>query len=123
MRKEDSAVEVGAEVGDSGLKRTEGTLKEVDRGGKKLVIESADGTEHAFTLTTHAADDAGKDFGVRYRKRHQGRYLFNRRCRQERRALFRENLKMTLLHKTAEVKFLLHLGFSSTLTCIAASRK
>jgi hypothetical protein len=55
----DTAVEVD-KVGDTGLKRTEGTLKEVDRGGKKLVIESADGTEHAFTLTRHAAADAGK---------------------------------------------------------------
>lgn len=59
----DTAVEVD-KVGDTGLKRTEGTVKEVDRGGKKLVIESADGTEHAFTLTTHAADDAGKDLAA-----------------------------------------------------------
>jgi hypothetical protein len=57
---EDTAVEVD-KVGDTGLKRTEGTVKEVDRSGKKLVIESADGTERAFRLTTHAADDAGKD--------------------------------------------------------------
>jgi len=56
----DTAVEVD-KVGDTGLKRTEGTIKEVDRGGKKLVVESADGSEHAFRLTTHAADDAGKD--------------------------------------------------------------
>ena len=56
----DSAVEVD-KVGDTGLKRTEGRVKEVDRGGKKLVIESADGTEHAFKLTTHAATDGGKD--------------------------------------------------------------
>src|SRR5579863_7515952 len=56
----DTAVEVDR-IGDTDLKRTEGTLKDLDRGGKKLVIQSADGTEHAFTLTTHAADDAGKD--------------------------------------------------------------
>ena len=59
----DTALEVD-KVGDTGLKRTEGTIKEVDRSGKKLVIESADGTEHAFTLTTHAADDAGKDLAA-----------------------------------------------------------
>lgn len=59
----DTAVEVD-KVGDSGLKRTEGTIKEVDRGGKKLVIKSADGAEHTFTLTTHAADDAGKDLAA-----------------------------------------------------------
>ena len=56
----DTAVEVD-KVGDSGLKRTEGTVKEINRGGKKLVIESADGTDHAFELTGHAAADAGKD--------------------------------------------------------------
>jgi len=56
----DTAVEVD-KVGDTGLKRTEGTVKQIDRGGKRLVIESADGTEHTFTLTRHAAADAGKD--------------------------------------------------------------
>jgi hypothetical protein len=59
----DTAVEVD-KVGDAGLKRTEGTIKEIDRGGKKLVIESADGSEHAFTLTTHAAADGGKDLAT-----------------------------------------------------------
>ena len=57
---QDTALEVD-KVGDSGLKRTEGTIKEIDRSGKKLVIESADGTEHAFKLSKHAATDAGKD--------------------------------------------------------------
>jgi len=57
---EDTAVEVD-KVGDSGLTKTEGTVKEIDRGGKKLVIESADGTEHTFTLTGRAAADSGKD--------------------------------------------------------------
>jgi hypothetical protein len=56
----DTAVEVD-KVGDAGLTRTEGTVKEIDRSGKKLVVESADGTEHAFKLTGHAATDAGKD--------------------------------------------------------------
>jgi hypothetical protein len=56
----DTAIEVD-KVGDTGLKRTEGTIKEIDRTGKKLVIESADGTEHAFRLTGHAAVDGGKD--------------------------------------------------------------
>jgi hypothetical protein len=48
-------------VGDTGLKRTDGTIKEIDRSGRKLLIGSADGTEHAFKLTTHAATDAGRD--------------------------------------------------------------
>jgi hypothetical protein len=56
----DTVVEVD-KVGDTGLKKTEGTIKEIDRSGKKLVIESADGSEHAFKLTGRAATDAGKD--------------------------------------------------------------
>lgn len=28
------------------------------------MVESADGTEHAFTLTTHAAGDAGEDLAA-----------------------------------------------------------
>lgn len=57
---EDTALEID-KVGDKGLKKTEGTVKEIDRGGKKLVVKTADGTEHTFKLTGHAAADAGKD--------------------------------------------------------------
>jgi hypothetical protein len=57
---QDTAVEID-KVGDTGLTKTEGTIKEIDRGGKKLVVESADGTEHTFTLTGNAAADGGKD--------------------------------------------------------------
>lgn len=56
---EDTAVEVD-KVGDDGLQKTEGTIKQIDRGGKKLVIEGADGTEHTYQLSAHAAEDAGK---------------------------------------------------------------
>lgn len=57
---EATAVEVD-KVGDDGLKKTQGTVKEIDRGGKKLVVETTDGTEHTFKLTDHAATDAGTD--------------------------------------------------------------
>jgi len=57
---EDTVLEVD-KVGDTGLKKTEGTIKEVDRKGRRLVVTSTDGTEHAFTLTKHAATDSGKD--------------------------------------------------------------
>jgi hypothetical protein len=60
---DDTAVEVD-KVGEDGLKKTEGTVKEIDRDGKKLVIQSADGTEHVFTLTGHAASDGGKDIAA-----------------------------------------------------------
>jgi hypothetical protein len=56
---EDSAVEID-KVGKDGLKATEGTVKEVDRGGKKIVITAADGTDHTFHLTDHAAKDSGE---------------------------------------------------------------
>jgi hypothetical protein len=56
---EDTAVEVD-KVGDDGLKKTEGTIREFDRAGRKLVIRTADGTDHTFRLTGHAAEDAGK---------------------------------------------------------------
>jgi len=58
----DTAVEVD-KIGGEGVKKTEGTVKEIDRGGKKLVVKTADGTEKAFVLTGHAAADAGKDIG------------------------------------------------------------
>ncbi|HTU42647.1 MAG TPA: hypothetical protein VMF10_13135 [Candidatus Aquilonibacter sp.] len=57
---EDTAVEID-KVGDDGLHKTEGTVKEIDRSGKKLVVETADGTEHTFQLTGRAAADGGKD--------------------------------------------------------------
>jgi hypothetical protein len=60
---EDTAVEID-KVGDRGMKATEGTIKEIDRGGKKLVLDAADGTEHTFSLTDHAAADGGKDLAA-----------------------------------------------------------
>jgi hypothetical protein len=56
---EDTAVEID-KVGKGGLKVTEGTVKTIDRGGKVLVVKTADGTEETFVLTGHAAADAGK---------------------------------------------------------------
>jgi len=46
-------------VGKGGLQATAGTIKEVDRGGKKVVVTTADGADHTFELTSHAAKDAG----------------------------------------------------------------
>lgn len=60
---EDTAVEVD-KVGDKGLQKTEGTVESIDRGGKKLVVKTADGTEHTFQLSGHAAADAGKDIAA-----------------------------------------------------------
>jgi hypothetical protein len=60
---QDTALEVD-KVGDDGLHKTEGTVKDFDRGSKKLVVETADGTDHTFQLTGHAAEDAGKDIAA-----------------------------------------------------------
>jgi hypothetical protein len=57
---EDTAIEVD-NVGTDGLKSVEGTIKDLDRGGKKMVVESSDGVDSTFQLTDHAAQDAGKD--------------------------------------------------------------
>jgi len=59
---EDTAVEFD-KVGKDGLKTTDGAIKEIDRGGKKLVVKAADGTEKTFQSTGHATEDAGKDIG------------------------------------------------------------
>jgi hypothetical protein len=50
-------------VGKDGLKVTEGTVSKIDRGGKTLVVKTADGAEETFHLTDHAAKDAGKGVG------------------------------------------------------------
>ena len=60
---EDTAVEID-KLGDNGLQKTEGTIKEIDRGGRKLVIQSADGTERTFQLSDHAAADSAKDMAA-----------------------------------------------------------
>lgn len=57
---EDTAVEID-KVGHDGLKTSEGTIKDFDRDGKKLVVKGSDGVESTFRLTDHAAKDAGKD--------------------------------------------------------------
>lgn len=59
---EDTALEID-KVGKDGLKMTDGTIKDIDRGGKKLVVKSSDGVESTFRLTDHAATDGGKDIG------------------------------------------------------------
>jgi hypothetical protein len=56
---ENTAVEVD-KIGKDGLKTMDGTVSEIDRGGKKLVVKSADGTEQAFKMADHAADETGK---------------------------------------------------------------
>ncbi|MFZ0956171.1 MAG: hypothetical protein WAN60_07495 [Candidatus Sulfotelmatobacter sp.] len=57
---EDTAVEID-KVGKGGLETTDGTIKDIDRGGKTLVVKSSDGVESTFRLTDHAAKDGGKD--------------------------------------------------------------
>jgi len=56
---EETAEEVD-HIGEGGLKTTEGTLTHLDRGAKTVTIKTADGTEQAFRLTDHAAQDAGR---------------------------------------------------------------
>lgn len=57
-----TAVEVD-KLGKDGLKVTDGTVSEIDRGGKKIVVKTADGTVETFKMADHAAADAGKEVG------------------------------------------------------------
>jgi hypothetical protein len=54
-----SAIGEVKEISD-GLKGTEGTIQDFDRGGKKLVVATGVGSESIFRLTDHAAKDSGK---------------------------------------------------------------
>jgi hypothetical protein len=48
-------------VGKRGLNATDGVIKHIDRGGRKLIVKTGDGAESTFRLTDHAAQDGGKD--------------------------------------------------------------
>jgi len=56
---EKTAVEVDS-VGKDGLKVVDGTVSDIDRGAKRLVVKSADGTERTFKMADHAAVETGK---------------------------------------------------------------
>jgi hypothetical protein len=56
----DTAVEID-KVGKDGLKAAKGTVTEIDRGGRKLVVDTGSGAKETFDLTGHASEDAGKD--------------------------------------------------------------
>jgi len=56
---ENTAVEVDR-VGKDGLHSVDGTVSDIDRGGKKLIVKSADGTEQAFRLADHAAEETAE---------------------------------------------------------------
>jgi hypothetical protein len=50
-------------IGKGGLKETQGTVKEIDRGAKTVTVKTADGAEEMFRLTDRAARDTGKGIG------------------------------------------------------------
>jgi len=59
---EKTAVEVD-HVGKDGLKETEGTVSEIDRGARTIAVKTADGSVQSFRMADHATVDAGKDVG------------------------------------------------------------
>lgn len=59
---EKTAVEVD-KVGKDGMKATEGTVTEIDRGTKVVAVKTADGTVQTFKMSDHAVADAGKGVG------------------------------------------------------------
>jgi len=59
---EETAVEID-KVGADGLKVTEGTVKEIDKGFKSLVVVAGDGTEQTFKMTGQAVKETGTGIG------------------------------------------------------------
>lgn len=59
---EETADELG-KVGKDGMKVTKGTVTNVDKDTKTVVVKSADGTEKTFDYSGHAAEDVGKTVG------------------------------------------------------------
>ena len=59
---EKTAVEVDR-LGKEGLKETEGTVSEIDRGAKTIAVKTVDGTIQTFKMANRATEDAGKEVG------------------------------------------------------------
>jgi hypothetical protein len=60
---EETAEEID-HIGKGGLRTAESTVTHIDRAGKTMAVQAADGTEVAFRLTDRAAADAGKDIAA-----------------------------------------------------------
>ncbi len=56
----DTAEEVDR-IGKDGLRLTEGTFKQIDRGAKTVTVITANGAEETFRLGDRAARDTGRD--------------------------------------------------------------
>jgi hypothetical protein len=57
---EETAEEID-QVGDKGLKTTEGVVTKVDRKAQRITIRLPNGSQETLRLTKRAADDVGKD--------------------------------------------------------------
>jgi len=57
---EETAEEVD-NIGQDGLKATQGTVSRLGSGGKTIVVKTADGTEETYHFAGHAASKAGKE--------------------------------------------------------------
>ena len=97
---EETAEEID-HVGEGGLKTTEGTVTHLDRGAKTVTIKTADGTEQAFRLTDHAAEDAGKDISEGAEKSGKVTVYYTERSRSQGRSLFQQD---TLTRMTQHTK-------------------
>ena len=59
---EETAVEI-EKVGGDGFKATEGTVKEIDKGGKSLVVVARDGAEQTFKMAGQTIEETGIGIG------------------------------------------------------------
>jgi hypothetical protein len=60
---QDQSAEEIDQIGDEGLKSTEGVVTRIDRRGKRIAVRLEDGKTEEFTLTDRAAADAGTAAG------------------------------------------------------------
>src|SRR5215469_9046824 len=58
-----SLVSVALAVEDV-VNSTHGTITKIDKAAKTIVVKTADGTEHIFQLSGHAAADGAKDIAA-----------------------------------------------------------
>ncbi len=49
-------------MGKGGLKMKDGTIEDIDRAAKKLIVKSGDGVESTVRQSDHAATDGEKTF-------------------------------------------------------------
>jgi hypothetical protein len=89
------------DVGKTGLRSAEGTVKSIYRGTKTLTLKTADGAEETYRLADRAARDTGQDIGEGAEKSGKVDRLLQRGGRPQGRPLLQENALKPDIDRTA----------------------